>query len=421
LEQDSAAGDTTEPFALRKARAHDATVPMPTLSAEEWGRLSPYLDEALELTGGARMAWLNALHNHDPELAEELEALLALNAVNHSTAFLEHLPARAASDEALAGQTIGAYTLEVPLGRGGMGSVWSARRSDGTFEGRVAVKLLDRRGLGPRVQEQIRREASMLARLSHPNIARLFDAGLRENGQPYLILEFVAGERIDRYCAAHPLGLAARLRLMLPVLDAVGHAHLQHIVHRDLKPSNILVTLDGAVKLLDFGVASLGAAEVDAADRPDAAAAAPSGQSAMGMTLGYAAPEQIRGEPVGAASDVYALGILLHQLVTGRHPHGLGEGATPARLARATLAEELQRASACLESTATRRAVRGDLDAIILRATARVASARYPNATALAEDIRCYLDGRAVSARRSGRAQRAWRRWRGYFSSRGTR
>src|SRR5262249_2268742 len=272
---DSAGGDTTEPFALRKAGAHDATVRIGTLSAEEWGRLSPYLDEALELTGGARMAWLNALHNHDPELAEELEALLALNAVNHSTAFLEHLPTRAASDEALAGQAVGAYTLEVPLGRGGMGSVWSARRSDGTFEGRVAVKLLDRRGLGPRVQEQIRREASVLARLSHPNIARLFDAGLRENGQPYLILEFVRGERIDDYCEARHLALAPRLRLLLPVLDAVGHAHLQHVVHRDLKPSNILVTAEGAVKLLDFGVASLGWAESDVGGAPGAAVTGP--------------------------------------------------------------------------------------------------------------------------------------------------
>src|SRR5215469_8802394 len=394
---------------------------MPTLSAEEWGRLSPYLDEALELTGGARMAWLNALHNHDPELAEELEALLALNAVNHSTAFLEHLPARAASDEALAGQTIGAYTLEVPLGRGGMGSVWSARRSDGAFEGRVAVKLLDRRGLGPRVQEQIRREASALARLSHPNIARLFDAGLRENGQPYLILEFIEGERIDRYCEARRLALGAQLRLILPVLDAVGHAHVHHIVHRDLKPSNILVTGAGAVKLLDFGVASLGAAEGDTAQPPGAAPGRSSGKTVLGMTLGYAAPEQIRGEPVCAASDVYALGILLHQLVTGRHPHGLGEGATPARLAQATLFQDLECASACLDSPATRRVVRGDLDAVILRATRRAAAERYPTATELAEEIRCFLDGRAVSARQSGRAQRAWRRWRGYLNSRGTR
>lgn len=397
---------------------------MRTLNAEEWGRLSPYLDEALELTGAARHAWLAALHDHDPQLADELEALLAVNAVNHSTAFLEHPPARAADDEALAGQSVGAYTLETPLGRGGMGSVWSARRSDGTFEGRVAVKLLDRRGLGPRVQAQIRREASVLARLSHPNIARLFDAGLRENGQPYLILEFVEGERIDRYCEARPLALAARLRLMLPVLDAVGHAHLQHIVHRDLKPSNILVTLEGAVKLLDFGVASLGAPASDAAQPPDEAPAAGAGaraETALGMTLGYAAPEQIRGGAVGPASDVYALGILLHQLVTGRHPHGLGDGATPARLAHATLHQDVEPASASLDSAAARRAVRGDLDAIILCATRRLASERYPSATALADDIRCFLDGRAVSARRAGRAQRAWRRWRGYLNSRGTR
>jgi serine/threonine protein kinase len=397
---------------------------MHTLNAEQWGRLSPYLDQLLELEGGARLAWLAALQQQDAALAADLEALLALNAVNHSTAFLEHPPMRAADDEALAGQTVGAYTLEGSLGRGGMGSVWSARRSDGTFEGRVAVKLLDRRGLGPRVQEQIRREASVLARLSHPNIARLFDAGLRENGQPYLILEFVQGERIDRYCEARQLALASRLRLMLPVLDAVGHAHLHHIVHRDLKPSNILVTPEGAVKLLDFGVASLGAAELDVAgapDRTDTGSVALRGQTAMGMTLGYAAPEQIRGETVSGATDVYALGVLLHQLVTGQHPHGLGTGATPDRLVQATLAEDLQRPSDLLESAASRRAVRGDLDAVILQATRRAASERYPVASALAQDIRSFLDGRAVSARHSGSAQRAWRRWRGYLSSRGTR
>jgi serine/threonine-protein kinase len=402
-------------------------VVMRTLKPEEWGRLSPYLDEVLELTGDARLAWLTELQDHDPELAEELAALLALHAVNQSTAFLEHSPierppARTPGEAALAGQTVGAYTLEAPLGRGGMGSVWSARRSDGAFEGRVAVKLLDRRGLGPRVQEQIRREASVLARLSHPNIARLFDAGLRDNGQPYLILEFIEGERIDRYCEARRLALAARLRLMLPVIDAVGHAHLQHIVHRDLKPSNILVTSEGAVKLLDFGVASLGASGGEHAEPAEtAAAAAAPGETALGMTLGYAAPEQIRGEPVCAASDVYALGILLHQLVTGRHPLGLGAGATPTRLARATLAGELQCASVCLESAASRRAVRGDLDAIILLAARRTVSERYPTAAALAEDIRNFLDGRPVSARQSGHVERAWRRWRGYFSSRGTR
>ena len=403
---------------------HDAAVATGTFNAEHWGRLSPYLDEALELEGGARLAWLAALHEQDATLAADLEALLALNAVNYSTAFLEHPPVRAADDECLAGQTVGAYTLEASLGRGGMGSVWSARRSDGTFEGRVAVKLLDRRGSGPRVREQIRREASVLARLSHPNIARLFDAGLRENGQPYLILEFIEGERIDRYCKTRELALAARLRLMLAVLDAVAHAHLQNIVHRDLKPSNILVTGEGAVKLLDFGVASLGAAELDGAERSGDTSAGPvasRGQTALGMTLGYAAPEQIRGEAVSGATDVYALGILLHQLVTGRHPHGLGTGATPDRLVQATLTEDLQRPSACLESAAGRRAVRGDLDAIILRATRRAGSERYPSASALATDVRCFLDGRAVSARQSGRTWRAWRRWRGYFNSRGTR
>ena len=155
------------------------------------------------------------------------------------------------------GKRIGAYTIERLLGRGGMGSVWLGRRSDEKFEGRVAIKLLERRGLGPLAVTQIRHEANLLARLSHAHIARLFDAGVRETGQPYLILEYVEGEPIDQYCQTRELALASRLVLFLDVLDAVAYAQSQLIVHGDLKPSNVLVTHDGAVKLVDFGVAAL--------------------------------------------------------------------------------------------------------------------------------------------------------------------
>jgi serine/threonine-protein kinase len=252
-------------------------------NSEHWSRVLPYLDEALQLDAGARDSWFATLGSSQPALAAELQELLALHAQNRASGFLERSPL--AADEQLIGRPIGAYTVERALGRGGMGTEWLARRSDGKFEGRVAIKLLDRRGLGPGAANQIRQEANLLARLSHPNIARLFDAGVRENGQPYLILEYVEGESIDRYCRDRQLSLNERLRLALRVLDGVAHAHAQLIVHRDLKPSNVLVTTDGIVKLLDFGIASL--------QQPAAAAAAPEPQA---LTPGYAAPEQLRGD-----------------------------------------------------------------------------------------------------------------------------
>src|SRR5580704_7574492 len=228
---------------------------MAQLDDELWAQVSPYLDEALDLEPSQREPWLAGLEASQPALAGQLRELLKLHVANNASGFMERSPLAAA--ESLLGEQIGPYTIEQLLGRGGMGSVWLGRRSDGKFEGRAAIKLLDRRGLGRDAAEQIRHEASMLARLSHPNIARLFDAGMRSNGQPYLILEYVEGERIDHYCRSHQLSLPDRLRLFLGVLDAVAHAHAQLIVHRDLKPSNVLVTPAGVVKLLDFGVAAL--------------------------------------------------------------------------------------------------------------------------------------------------------------------
>jgi serine/threonine-protein kinase len=201
--------------------------------SSRWAEVSPYLDQALELDPPKLEPWLAALGSTRPLLAAELRELLALHAANRASGFLERSPLR--NEESLAGQQIGQYAIERLLGRSGIGSVWLARRGDGKFEGSVAIKLLDRRGLGRDAAEQIRHEASLLARLSHPYSARLFDAGVRDNGQPYLILEYVAGERIDRYFTVCQLPLAARLRLFLGVPDAVGQAHAQLVVHRDLK------------------------------------------------------------------------------------------------------------------------------------------------------------------------------------------
>jgi serine/threonine-protein kinase len=373
-------------------------------SKEHWEEVQPYLDEALQLEAARREDWLTALAASAPTLAAELRELLAVDADNRASGFLERSPL--AREESLVGALIGAYRVEKLLGRGGMGSVWLAHRDDGKFEGKVAIKLLDRRGRGRDVAEHIRREASLLARLSHPHIARLFDAGVRENGQPYLILEYVEGERIDRYCQSRQLSLSARLRLLLQVVDAVAHAHAQLVVHRDLKPSNVLVTRDGSAKLLDFGIASL---EGPAEQSEGAAASEP-----QALTMGYAAPEQLRGEPVSAATDVYALGVLLHVLITGQHPYGSTD-STHTQLARATLSDDAGRPSARLGSAAERRRVRGDLDAIVARALNRDPNARYSMAAELGADIRRFLDNFPVQARAATRryvtqkfAQRHW-------------
>jgi len=374
----------------------------------QWSQVSPYLDEALKLEPGTREPWLAALAATDPALAAELRELLALHAANRASGFMERCPL--GGEESLTGQQIGPYTLERPLGRGGMGSVWLGRRSDGKFEGRAAIKLLDRRGLGRDAADQIRHEASLLARLSDPHIARLFDAGVRANGQPYLILEYVEGERIDRYCSEHQLTLAERLRLFLGVLDAVAHAHAQLIVHRDLKPSNVLVTPDGVVKLLDFGVAAL------QSTRPGREIQSGEPQQ---LTPGYAAPEQLRGEPVSAASDVYSLGVLLHVLVTGQHPYACSD-STHTQLIRATLTDELRPPSARMAGAAERRLVRGDLDAVLARALDRDPARRYATAAEFAGDIRSFLGNFPVQARPASRAyvarKFAQRHWGGVLS-----
>jgi eukaryotic-like serine/threonine-protein kinase len=356
---------------------------------ELWTETSPYLDQVLELDPSQRESWLAALAAAHPSVAAELRELLALHAANCTSGFMERSPL---GDEPRAGQRVGPYTIERLLGRGGMGSVWLGRRSDGKFEGQAAIKLLDRRGLGEGAAEQIRHEANLLARLTHPNIARLLDAGVRENGQPYLILEYVEGEPIDRYSRARELTLPARLRLFVAVADAVAHAHAQLIVHRDLKPSNVLVTPEGVVKLLDFGVAAL-----QSQTGGPAQTAAPE-SAAQALTPGYASPEQLRGEPVSAAADVYSLGVLLHVLVTGEHPFG-SSGATHTRLARAALTEDPGLASARLATPAERRRVRGDLDAIIARALSRDPAQRYSTAAELAADLRRFLGNFPVAAR----------------------
>ncbi len=352
---------------------------------DRWSVLSPLLDRALELSEAERETWLATLRSEAPELAEELVAILSGEASADRAGFLA-----GRLDVSLAGLVLGAYTLERPLGHGGMGSVWLARRTDGRFEGRAAVKLLNLARLSASGQERFRREGSVLARLAHPGIARLMDAGVGPGGQPYLVLEYVDGEPIDAYAAAHELSREQRIGLVLQVLAAVGHAHSNLVVHRDLKPSNILVTRDGTVKLLDFGIAKL----LDAGGRETRGTL--SGDAGPALTPQFAAPEQVKGEAITTATDVYATGLLLYLLVSGRHP--TGEGCrTPAEAIRALI--EVRPARLGL----------GDLDTILAKALRKEPHERYQTVAALAEDLAHYLRREPVAARRDSLAYRARR------------
>jgi eukaryotic-like serine/threonine-protein kinase len=281
---------------------------MPPLSPERWRTLSPYLDEALDIRTTERAAWLASIGARDAALAADLRQLLVEHDLVHESGFLETPVAQASRGalmQSLAGQTVGAYRLVSLIGEGGMGSVWLAERCDGRFEGRAAVKLLNIALMGRAGQERFRREGTILARLTHPHIARLIDAGVTTAGQPYLILEHVDGQSIDQYCDAHALGVEARVRLFLDVLEAVVHAHTNLIVHRDIKPANVLVSVDGRVKLLDFGIAKL--LESDAGwSGPDPAKHAVT-RDGGALTPEYAAPEQLAGGPITTATDVWAL------------------------------------------------------------------------------------------------------------------
>jgi serine/threonine-protein kinase len=303
-----------------------------------------------------------------------------------------------------------------------MGTVWLARRSDGRFEGNVAVKLLNTALIGRNGEDRFRREGRVLARLTHPNIARIMDAGVSDAGQPYLVLEYVKGSAIDRHCDECSLGVEARLKLFLDVLTAVGHAHSNLIVHRDIKPSNIHVTEDGNVKLLDFGIAKLIEDEVQSDAETNL-----THEGLRALTPDYAAPEQILGAPITVATDVYALGILLYVLLSGRHPtrdkdttsqqhiHLLLD-AEPSRLSDAVTA-----ARSCdpqtLEANAARRSVtpqklkralRGDLDNIVAKALKKNPLERYASVGEFADDIRRYLCDEPVRAR----ADNSWYRMR---------
>ena len=381
-----------------------------------WTRLSPLLDELLELDATARTQRLNALRGHDPDLARELESLLGASTSAQAAQFLstrDHLPETEASD--LIGKQIGAYVIESRLGEGATGSVWAASRSDGRFEGRVAIKLLHLSLIGRSGAQRFEREAAILARLAHPNIARLLDAGVTPEGQPYLVLELVEGQRIDLHCDEKRLGIEQRLSLFNHVLAATAHAHNHLVVHRDIKPGNIFVTPSGQVKLLDFGIAKL------LQEDNETTSITVDGQRVM--TPQYAAPEQLQGGTITTATDVYALGVLLFRLLAGGHPTSTDK-ASSAEVIRSTLESEPARLSSVLgrrgrddqasqiafarNTTPSRlqRDLRGDLDNIANQALRKDPSERYQTVAALAEDLRRFMAHEPVDARPDSLAYR---------------
>jgi serine/threonine protein kinase/tetratricopeptide (TPR) repeat protein len=379
-----------------------------TSISDHWRTLSPYLDKALELEPAERSIWIRS---QDPELANQLGLLLREHDELASEGFLENrTPELPPACSTLAGQTLGVYQLISQIGQGGMGSVWLAKRNDGRFERRVAIKFLNIAFIGKTGEERFRREGKILGLLGHENIAELIDAGVTRAGQPYLVLEYVDGEQIDHYCNHHRLDIRSRLTLFLDVLEAVAKAHANLIIHRDLKPSNILVRNDRLVKLLDFGIAKL----VDTEDSPGAAAAFTIGGQAL--TPQYAAPEQLQGGQITTATDVYALGGLLYLLLTGQHSANRGQN-THAELLKAIIDSEpvrpseifsrtrayriLSAAHAANASTSPeklRRLLNGDLNTIVLKALKKGPAERYESVTAFADDLRRHLKNQPISA-----------------------
>jgi eukaryotic-like serine/threonine-protein kinase len=397
------------------------------LTPERWAQIRQIFDGALERSEVDRAAYLRVVCARDDELRREVESLLS----SHDSAgdFLDKPAADFSGttqtlissgidiQEYPPGHRIGAYELQRCIGRGGMGSVWLATRSDNEFKKQVAIKLVKR---GMDTQEILRRfrlERQLLAGLTHPNIAALIDGGSTPDGLPYLVMEYVDGIRIDRYCEQHKSTITERLKLFRHVCAAVQYAHGNLVVHRDLKAGNILVTADGTPKLLDFGIAKLIRTEFDTL------AAAETRPELRPMTLDYASPEQVRGEPITTATDVYSLGVLLYKLLTGKSPYGLAARSDSA-LRKAICEQEPPRPSAVvltdekavipdatqkidLTREETRDKARhrlkkklaGDLDMIVLMALRKEPLRRYASVEQYSEDIRRYLEGRPVIAR----------------------
>jgi len=369
---------------------------------DNWEKVQEIFLAAADLPPGEQQRFLESACSDDPELRRDVDSLLVADR-NHSHDI--DLAVRAAAQQLLGadpviGARFGAWRVSREVGRGGMGIVYLVVRDDAQFEKQAALKLI-RAGMDTaELLLRFRHERQILASLDHPYIARLIDGGATPEGRPFLVMDYVEGLRIDQWCRERSLSVEDRCLLFLKVCEAVSYAHRSLVVHRDLKPGNILIASDGSPKLLDFGVAKLLAAERDMA--------VTSGGSAL--TPDYASPEQILGQPITTAADIYSLGAILYELLSQTKPHRLGSG-TPAEIERAVCQTEIPRPSTTVDprlpnAARLRRRLAGDLDNIVMMALRKERERRYSSVDQFAEDIRRHLDGRAVRARHSSLAYR---------------
>ncbi|MGJ5816088.1 protein kinase domain-containing protein [Paludibaculum fermentans] len=370
---------------------------------DRWERIQDLFFDAAALPPGQRSAFLAGACGSDTALRSEVESLL--EAEEGAGSFVESAIGRAATSLAAAAaepapRTVGAYRILKEIGRGGMGAVYLAERADQQYHKRVAIKLARFAGYGDFVHERFRHERQILASLEHQNIARLLDGGETADGMPYIVMEYVEGLPVTGYIEAHALDVRARLELFLSIAAAVQYAHRFLVIHRDLKPSNILVTAAGEPKLLDFGIAKL----LEPGALQEAIMHTSTGMRLL--TPDYASPEQVRGEPVTTASDVYSLGVVLYEMLSGVKPHRLKD-YTPLEIDRAVCETETERPSTAAARTGVFHRLDPELDVIVLEAMHKDPARRYASVEHLADDIRRFLAGLPIQARRDSRAYRA--------------
>lgn len=376
------------------------------LTPEQWGRIDALFHEALEIPVERRSQWVEDHCFDDPEVAGELRSLLASDEFAHDHFLAQQLKETLVSFEETATRRVpkrvGPYCLARELGRGGMGTVYLAERDDQQYQTQVAVKLV-RPGMDTDfILQRFRRERQILAQMRHPNIARLLDGGSTEDGLPYIVMEYIPGVTILEYCNGKGLRLEERIRLFLRVCDAVAHAHRLFVIHRDLKPGNILVDDAGEPKLLDFGICKLLSTSVLTGTETMA------GEQLL--TPDYASPEQVRGECIAITTDIYSLGAVLYELLTGAKPHRI-EKCNPRALEIAICEQEIVRPSHAVNQRSQARALSGDIDTVLLRALEKDPKRRYQSVEQFSEDLRRYLEYLPVKARPVTVAYRVRKFW----------
>src|SRR5256714_4872777 len=403
------------------------------MSPERWKQIEEVFQSALDLSESERGGFIASACADDDALREQVEALVhqyeqagdfieapAVAVAGFTTGHALNTTLEGAGEDPMAGRRVGSYRIVREVGRGGMGAVYLAERADSAFHKRVAVKVVKRGMDTDFILRRFRHERQILASFDHPNIARLLDGGTTDDGLPFFVMEYIEGQPVYRFCDAQRLTVAERLRLFCQVCDAVAYAHQHLVVHRDLKPSNVLVTKDGAPKLLDFGIAKLLNPEM----MPETVT--PTASAMRLMTPEYASPEQVQGLSVTPASDIYALGVMLYELLTGHRPYRFAN-RSPHEVARVVCEDEPEQPSravalhegvmpveaatggetatveaACKARGATpdglRRELAGNLDNIIMKAMRKEPSRRYPSVEEMRDDLARHLEGRPISA-----------------------